>query len=116
MTDATWRASLREAAGRILDFLSSRLPILVTFGLLLLLNWGTAIWLLHYLYQQRETTAFQLVNDELKYSEQKIAGLFRAADRTLLELRALYPGEGLSGDSPRLELGGWTRNKRARGA
>ena len=91
-----------------MSLLSSRLPFLITIGSVLLLNWGTALWLLHYTYQEREATAVQLANDEIKYSEQKIVGLFRDADRTLLELRALHASGASLGEGPRLELGGWT--------
>jgi diguanylate cyclase (GGDEF)-like protein len=93
MTDATWAASRRQAVRRIRELLSSRLPFVITFGCVLLLNWAAAAWLLQHTYHERENTAFQLVSDEVKYAEQKFARLFIDADRTLLELRTLFPGD-----------------------
>ena len=115
MTGTTWGAAPRKAIGGIVALLSGRLPFLITIGCVLLLNWSTALWLLHYMYHEREATAIQLASDEIKYSEQKIAGLLRDADRMLLELRALHAGDGYSGDGVKPELGGWTPTSQSGG-
>src|SRR5580698_7780685 len=104
MTNATRGADRRRAAEWFRAILSGRLPFVITFGCLLVLNWGAAFWMIHYSYKEREASAFQLVNDETRYAEHKIANLFKEADRTLLELRARYPGDEL-----RPELDHWAQ-------
>ena len=113
MTDATWQATIRRSVKGTIAFASPRMPFLLTFACLLMLNWGTAFWLLRYTFQERQGTAFQLAGNELKFAEQKLSGLIRDADRTLLELRAQYPGSARP-DNPAqnpavpFDLGGWT--------
>jgi diguanylate cyclase (GGDEF)-like protein len=94
-TAASRGASLRRIARSVRATVAGRLPLLATFAGLLLLNWGMAVWLVQYTYQQREDAAYQLVNDEVKYADQKIAALFNDADRTLLALLASNPGGDL---------------------
>jgi diguanylate cyclase (GGDEF)-like protein len=92
---ASFQTSLRRSTLQVRAVLAGRLPLLITFAGLLLLNWGVAVWLVQYTYQQREDSAYQLVNGEVKYAEQKIATLFKDADRTLLAFRASDPGGDL---------------------
>ena len=107
MTKATWETGRRPSGGRIREILSGRIPFVITFGCLLAVNWGVAFWVIEYTYRERETAAFQLVNEEVRYAEQKIADLFQDADRTLLEARALYSGGNLRVELERSPL---TRN------
>src|SRR4051794_37114030 len=86
----------------MLSFLSSRLPFVITFGCLLLLNWGVAVWLIHYTYQEREASTLQMINDEARYTEQNIRSVFNDADQALLGLRGRYSGDGTG-----LELDRW---------
>jgi PAS domain-containing protein len=105
MTNAAGGAGHRRVAEWTGVILRGRLPFLITFGCMLLVNWGAAVWVLNYTYEEREKSAFQLVNDEARYSEQKIVNLFKDADRTLLDLRTRYAGDAL-----RSELEHWPRS------
>ncbi len=74
------------------------------------MNWGAAVWLIHYTYQEREASTLQMINDEARYSAQKIINLFEDADRTLLDLRERYtddgPGQGWAHLPPARGSGG----------
>jgi diguanylate cyclase (GGDEF)-like protein len=85
---------------------AGRLPFVIMFGCIALVNWGAALWLIHDTRQDREAAAFGMVNDEAQYSAQKVAEVFKDADRTLLELRTRYSGDGRD---LTLELERWTR-------
>jgi diguanylate cyclase (GGDEF)-like protein len=78
------------ARQRINAMFSGRLPFVIVFGCILLVNWGAALWLIHYTYVERETAAYQMVTAEAQYSQQKIEGIFKDADQTLLALRHRY--------------------------
>src|SRR5450631_4190180 len=97
MTNSAWEAGGR----RLLTFLASRLPFLITFGCLLLLNWGVALWLIHAAHQDREIAAYQMLNDEVKFVGQQAINLFSDADRALRDLRERDAGSGLSLDLDR---------------
>ncbi len=78
------------ARQRIHAIFSGRLPYVIIFGCILVVNWGAAFWLIHHTYREREIASYQMVIAEAQYSQQKIEDLFKDADRTLLELRARY--------------------------
>ncbi len=99
MTNSTWGTA---AAQRINAILSGRVLIVTMFGCILLLNWGAALWVIHYAYRQRETVALRMVDDEARYSAQKVGDLIKDADRALLELRARR-----SNDNRHLDLEHW---------
>ncbi len=107
MINSTRGAGARQ---RIHAIFSGRLPFVIVFGCILLVNWGAALWLIHYTYREREVAAYQMVTAEAQYSQQKIEDLFKDADRTLLELRARY-----SADQPDLGLGHWSPIMRSGG-
>lgn len=87
MTNSTPEAGARQ---RIHAIFSGRLPFVIIFGCILLVNWGAALWLTNYTYREREVTAYQMVTAEAQYSQQKIEDVFKDADRMLLELRVRY--------------------------
>jgi len=68
MTNSTLRARARQ---RIHAIFTGRLPFVIVFGCILLVNWGAALWLIHYTYRERETAAYQMVSAEVQYSQQK---------------------------------------------
>lgn len=107
MINSTRGAGARQ---RIHGIFSGRLPFVIVFGCILLVNWGAALWLIHYTYQERELAAYQMVTAEAQYSQQKIEDLFKDADRTLMELRARYSADhadlGLQRWNPTLHPGG----------
>ena len=83
------------ASERIGAILAGRLPLVLIFGCLLAVNWGVAFWFIHYTYQERETAAFQLINEAMRHSARSFTDLFKDADRTLLELRTRYDAGAL---------------------
>jgi diguanylate cyclase (GGDEF)-like protein len=95
---------------RIHAMFSGRLPFIIVFGCILLVNWGAALWLIRYTYAERETAAYQMVAAEAQYSQQRIEDLFKDADRTLLELRARFSAGhadlGLQHWNPTTQSGG----------
>jgi diguanylate cyclase (GGDEF)-like protein len=90
MINSTRGAGARQ---RIHAIFSGRLPFVIIFGCILLVNWGAALWLTHYTYREREVAAYQMVTAEAQYSQQKIEDVFKDADRTLLEVRARYSAD-----------------------
>jgi PAS domain-containing protein len=107
MTNSTGVAGARQ---RIHALFAGRLPFVIVFGCILLVNWGAALWLMHYTYRERETAAYQMVTAEAQYSQQKIEDVFKDADRTLLELRARY-----SADHADLALEHWNSTMQSGG-
>jgi diguanylate cyclase (GGDEF)-like protein len=107
MINSTHGAGARQ---RIHAIFSGRLPFVIVFACILLVNWAAALCLLHYTYGERETAAYQMVAAEAQYSQQKIEVLFKDADRTLLELRARYSVNkadfGLEHWNPIMQSGG----------
>ena len=110
MANSTWEVGRRRTMRRLRAFLSGRMPVVITFGCLILVNWAVAFWLIRYTYQEREATATQMLKDEAQYSAQRISNLFEDADQILLDLRARYPSEDLS-----LALGRWTAGRNSGG-
>ena len=98
------------AGQRIRAIFAGRLPCLIVFGCIILVNWLAALWLIHYTYREREAAAYQMVIAEAQYSQQKIQDIFKDADRKLLELRARYSDDhadlALDHWSPILQSGG----------
>ncbi|HEX3994709.1 MAG TPA: hypothetical protein VHX39_26335, partial [Acetobacteraceae bacterium] len=107
MINSTRRAGARQ---RIHALFSGRLPFVIVFGCILVVNWGAALWLVDHTYRERATAAYQMVTAEAQYSQQKIQDLFKDADRTLLELRARYSAGhtdlGLRHWNPTVKSGG----------
>jgi diguanylate cyclase (GGDEF)-like protein len=110
MANSTWEAGRRRTMRRIRAFYSGRMPIVITFGCLILVNWCVAFWLIQYTYRDRETTAIQMLQDEAQFSAQRIRNLFEDADQTLLDLRVHYPAEDLG-----VALGRWTAGRNSGG-
>jgi diguanylate cyclase (GGDEF)-like protein len=102
--------SRRPAAFRLRAILRGRLPFVLIFGSLLLINWGMAFWLVHLTYLDREAAILRQIDDEARYAESKVAVLFTDADRALLELRSHFPGVEL-----RAELETWPQSSNAGG-
>ena len=94
MTHSRWTSSCRVARRRIQAILTGRFFFVSVFGCVLLLNWGAALWVIHYTCVQRRAAALQMVNDEAQYSAQKIEDVFKEADRVLIELRARHADDG----------------------
>lgn len=98
------------ARQRIHSPFSGPLPFAIVFGCILLVNWGAALWLIHYTYRERESVAYQMVTAETQYYQQKVEDQFKEADRTLLELRTRYSASpknfGLQHSDPTMRSGG----------
>jgi len=104
MTYSTREAGPRPAGQRIHALLSGRLPILITFGCLIIVNWAMALWLIQRTWQAQESALSQMINAESQYAGQMISRVFQDADRRLSQLRALRPDDEL-----RSEFARWTR-------
>jgi diguanylate cyclase (GGDEF)-like protein len=100
MSSATLGTVARQPVRVIL---SGRVLVVALFGCILLLNWGAALWVVHYAYRQREIAALRMVDDEARYSAQRVGDLIKDADRALLELRTRR-----SADNRHLDLEHWT--------
>jgi diguanylate cyclase (GGDEF)-like protein len=74
----------------IVPILSSRLPGLVTLGVLFVLIWATGARLLYHTWHEREAAAFQLVDDQSREAADRIGQVLNGADQTLLAIRTRY--------------------------
>ena len=92
---------LRPRSG-LVGHLRGRLPYVIIFGCLILLNWSTAGWLLHDTYQEKSATASRQVETEARLAEVRFAAVFHDADRMLLDARARFQRDGTRSDPAHL--------------